>query len=113
MYLEIFGKQYYIDLDGITDKCRIIKSEPINIEEETDEEVDGGDEIIFEEEDTSTQINIFKFEIIKMCIDRILSEIDEVDEDLGSFGANKTSTSFKLAFNTLLKYEIIIENENE
>jgi len=75
--------------------------------------VDGGDEIIFEEEDTSTQINIFKFEIIKMCIDRILSEIDEVDEDLGSFGANKTSTSFKLAFNTLLKYEIIIENENE
>jgi hypothetical protein len=112
MYLEIFGKQYYIDLDGITDKCRIIRSEPVNVDEveETDEDAT---EIVFEEEDTSTQINIFKFEIIKMCIDRILSEIDEVDDDLGSFGANKTSTSFKLAFNTLLKYEIIIENENE
>jgi hypothetical protein len=112
MYLEIFGKQYYIDLDGITDKCRIIRSEPVNVDEveETDEDAT---EIVFEDEDTSTQINIFKFEIIKMCIDRILSEIDEVDDDLGSFGANKTSTSFKLAFNTLLKYEIIIENENE
>jgi actin-like ATPase involved in cell morphogenesis len=51
-------------------------------------------------------------EMIKMAIDRILGEIDEVDEEMGVFAQKNTSVSFRLAFNTLIKYGIIIE-ENE
>jgi hypothetical protein len=94
--VEIFGKYYYIDLDGITDKCRTgnkIKTE--------DEDEDG------------LEINIFKYEIIKMCLERILGEVDEVDEGMGAFAQNSTTTSFKLAFNTLIKYKILIEELNE
>jgi hypothetical protein len=95
--VELFGKHYYIDLDGITDKCR------------TGNRVKNEDE----EEDDTLEINIFKYEIIKMCLDRVLSEYDEVDEELGAFGKNNSTTSFKIAFNTLIKYEILIEELNE
>ena len=52
--VEIFGKEYYIDIDGITDKCRT------------------GRTIKTDDEEDSLEVNIFKYEIIKMCLDRIL-----------------------------------------
>ena len=93
--VEIFGKSYYIDLDGITEKCRTGNSIP---------DEDGGE---------VTEVNIFKYEIIKMCLDRILGEIDEVDEELGKFAQEGTSVSFRIAFNTLIKNKILIEELNE
>lgn len=48
-----------------------------------------------------------------MCLDRVLGEIDEVDEELGAFGKNATTISFKIAFNTLIKNKILIEEINE
>jgi hypothetical protein len=90
--VEIFGKSYYIDLDGITEKCRT------------------GNTIKDEEEET-LEVNIFKYEIIKMCLDRILGEIDEVDEELGKFAQEGTSVSFRIAFNTLIKNQILIEDD--
>lgn len=47
-----------------------------------------------------------------MCLERLLNEFDESDEEMGVFGQKDTTTSFKFAFNTLIKYEILIE-ENE
>lgn len=93
--VELFGKAYYIDLDGITDKCRT------------------GNKIKTEEDEDTLEINIFKYEIIKMCLDRVLSEYEEVDEELGAFGKNTSSSSFKIAFNTLIKYEILIEDDEQ
>ena len=93
--VEIFGKYYYIDLDAVTEVCRTgntIKDE------------DGGE---------SQEINIFKYEVIKMCIERILNEFDESDEDMGLFAQKDTTISFRLAFNTLVKNNILIEEENE
>jgi hypothetical protein len=100
--VELFGKIYYIDIDGITDKCRTgytIKDEELNEEES--------------ELTETTEINIFKYEIIKMCLERVLGEIDEVDDELGAFGKNTSTTSFKIAFNTLIKHKILIEEINE
>ena len=93
--VEIFGKSYYIDLDGITEKCRTGNTIKDNDEEET------------------LEVNIFKYEIIKMCLDRVLGEIDEVDEELGKFAQEGTSVSFRIAFNTLIKNKILIEDEDE
>ena len=93
--VEIFGKLYYIDLDGITEKCRT------------------GNKIKDDDEEETLEINIFKYEIIKMCLERILGEVDDVDEGMGAFAQNATTTSFKIAFNTLIKYKILIEELNE
>lgn len=46
-----------------------------------------------------------------MCIERLLGDIQDVDEELGVFGNNETTISFKIAFNTLIKYEILIEED--
>jgi hypothetical protein len=48
-----------------------------------------------------------------MCLDRVLGEIDEVDEGLGKFAQEGTSVSFRIAFNTLIKNQILIEDEDE
>lgn len=91
--VEIFGKNYYIDIDGITSKCQIQDSE---------KNEDGSDKI---------EINIFKYETIKMCLDRILNEFVEPDSDMGVFGQNEVSVSFKIAFNTLIKYKILMDED--
>jgi hypothetical protein len=58
------------------------------------------------------EINIFKYETIKMCLDRVLNEYDEQGEEkMGLFGQNDLSLSFKIAFNTLIKYQILLEDD--
>ena len=97
--LEIFGNKYYIDIDAITEKCDIQNK---TIVDENGE----GEEM--------PAINIFKYEIVKLCLDRILVEFDNEDDgdDFIHRGSNE-SNSFKFAFNTLINYEIIKEKEDE
>jgi hypothetical protein len=57
------------------------------------------------------EINLFKYEIIKSCVERILSEFTEVDDELGPFAQNNLTLSFKIAFNTLIKYDILISDD--
>jgi hypothetical protein len=92
--VEIFGKSYYIDIDGIVEKCKLNKS--------TEDEENG-----------SETIDILKFDLIKMCIDTILTETVEVDESMGEYGSKVATISFKIAFNTLIKNNILIEDEDE
>jgi hypothetical protein len=47
------------------------------------------------------------FEVVKMLLEIIMTERDEVDDNLGSYSINKLSIPFKIAFNTLLKHQII------
>jgi hypothetical protein len=46
-----------------------------------------------------------------MCLERVLNEFQEIDEEMGPFAQNEVSLSFKIAFNTLIKYEILIEDD--
>jgi hypothetical protein len=91
--VELFGKPYYIDIDGITEKCRT------------------GNTIKDDEDNETLEINIFKYEIIKMCLDRVLNDYEDVDEEMGVFGSNNVNVSLKIAFNTLIKYGILIEDD--
>lgn len=92
---SFLDKEYYIDLDGIVEKCKTDSS--------TKDE-DGQDII---------EINIFKYEMIKMLIDRVINEIDDYEQDeLAILRSDKIgSASFRLAFNTLIKNDIIIEEK--
>lgn len=88
---EIFGETYYIDLSKIENFVELIKT---HIPEPK------------EEEGTDMQVNLIKFDLIKMLLEVLLNEINDVDEKMG-IQSNEISVSFKLAFNTLLNYKII------
>ena len=99
--LEIFGKNYYIDIDQINEKCKI-ETQRNNTDQNENET-----------EQPVLEINVFKFEIIKMCVDRLFSEYEEENDENDKllYKNIQMTTSFNLAFNTLIKYEIIKEDE--
>ena len=79
---KLFNEMYYIDLDQI-ESC-------VNIEGQSGE----------------SQVHIVKYEIIKGMVDTLLTETNEVDENLG-MNSNELSIPFKIAFNTLMFKKII------
>lgn len=85
--LEILGEMYYIDLKKVGDAVDLKSSE--------------------ESDNTDLTINVVSFEVIKMMLEIIMTERDEIDETLGIRSAEKLSIPFKLAFNTLLRHEIL------
>jgi hypothetical protein len=92
--VKIFGKYYYIDLDMVINSCESGKS--------------------YDEHGSEhTEINVFKYDIIKMCIDRVLNEYEEMDEKMSIFSETQVSPSFKISFNTLIKSNILIEYDEE
>ena len=84
MMLKVFNNLYYIDLDEINNRSVLIES------------VSGV---------TEQQISVVTYELIKIMIETILTEKDEVDETLGD--KSDVSIPFKIAFNTLLYNKII------
>ena len=53
------------------------------------------------------EINLPKFEFFKVMLDTTCGIVEEVDENLGVVSMNKLSLPYKLALNTLIKYNII------
>lgn len=85
--LEIFGESYYIDLDEVSNTVNV--NEPVG------------------EDSPEQSINLVSFEVVKMMLEIIMTEREELDNNLGIHSANKLSIPFKIAFNTLLKHNII------
>ena len=57
-------------------------------------------------------INVFKYDAVKQCIDKILTENVVDDNGLGLLNS-ELSLPFKFAFNTLIKYGILVKEEYE
>lgn len=93
----------YIDVDKIFSVCAIEK-ESIE-EEEFDETSIGSDDEFDDGYETTNTINIFKFEIYKMLLGRVLDDFDTEDSPL-SIRPNNTN-SYNLAYNSLLNAGII------
>ena len=93
--IEVLGRTYYLDLNELEKFVELPDEEPKEVNEEG------------EEESTGQRFSIIKFEIVKTMIEVILTEREEFDESLGSYQATKTSIPFRLAFNTLLRHNII------
>jgi len=91
---QFFRKQYYIDFDRIVDKCKIN-----GIVEDNDEDI----------ETIPLEINVFKYEMIKMCLDRVINDFQEGEDDTLLKGFKNEDISFQLAMNSLIKSEILIE----
>lgn len=85
--LKILGDNYYIDLDRI--------EEYVAIEPPTD----------FTGQ-PQNHISVVKYELIRMMIETLIVENEEVDETLGMRN-NELSIPFKLSFNSLLYKKLI------
>jgi hypothetical protein len=48
-----------------------------------------------------------------MCLDRVLNEFQDGDDDneIGIFALSDKNISLKIAFNTLIKYNILVEDD--
>jgi len=95
---QFFRKQYYIDFDKIIDKCKITR---IN-----DDDADNKDE---EKVPSDLEINVFKYEMVKMCLDRVINDFQESEDDTLLKGFKNEDISFQIAMNSLIKSEILIE----
>lgn len=88
--LKVLGENYYLDLDKIDDYVQI-KDRKENLSGETE----------------GTAISIIKYETIKLMLEIVMDEPEEIDEQLGAKGTNNLSIPFRLAFNTLLYKKLI------
>ncbi len=89
--IEFLGQMYYIDMDVLENFVELKDFKPS------------------EEEDKDHQhFSIIKFELLKMMIEVVLTErVEDMDDNLGLYNTKSTSIPFRLAFNTLLRHNII------
>ena len=88
--INVLGETYYVDLDLVEEYIGI----------SNDIESMSGDT-------SEVKINIVKFDLIKMMLETVLSEHDELDETLGMKQSSSTSIPFRIAFNSLLNKKLI------
>jgi len=85
--LEVLGELYYIDLDNVSNTIDMSND---NFSGETEQ-----------------TINLVSFEVIKMMLEIIMTEREEIDNNLGVHNTKDLSIPFRIAFNTLLKHQIL------
>ena len=93
--LKILNEYYYLDLDKM--------EEMVNLPSKNKPE---GEESESESESVEQHISVVKYDILKVMIEVLMTESEEVDEKLGP-KSSELSIPFKLAFNTLLNKKII------
>lgn len=114
--LGIGGIDYAVDLEAL-DALITNKVENGNKVRETEKKIilDKDDKVITTEKFTKVrdkvrEIDMARYEIIRVLFEVILSTQDEIDDELGVDRALEgLSLPFKLSFNTLLQYGIIKE----
>jgi hypothetical protein len=82
--LKVLGKEYFLDLDKIESY--------INIPNPS-----GGNE---------NHISVVKYDMVKMMVEILLTESEQVDEQLGE-KSSELSIPFKIAFNSLMNKHIL------
>jgi PAB1-binding protein PBP1 len=101
--LQFLEENYYVDFIALEKEVNIPKNEDgkeMNTEKETEKT---------SEDKFAQHISVVKFETIKMMLEVVLTEREEIDDNLGIRAGTSKSLSipFKIAFNTLLRHGII------
>jgi|LakMenE18May11ns_1017448.scaffolds.fasta_scaffold9924157_3 hypothetical protein len=98
--LDFLGEKYYLDIDELEYQVSMVKSKiPLPKKSKKDEEV--------KTDDPNQQISVTRYDTFKFLIEVVLTEREEMDENLGIHSAKNLSLPFKFAFNTLLMNKII------
>lgn len=115
--LNLFGNLYYIDFEALDKVLTIEGTELKNNILETKKVVrtsgNGGDitKVIKQESYKPKEVNLARFEVIRNFIEDLALASDsnqtDYDDTLGSRNLRKMPTRFKLAYNTLMFYNIL------
>jgi hypothetical protein len=89
--ISVFNENYFVDLDEVEKYLDMSDSPSI-------EPLTGN---------TEMRINIVKFELVKLLLEVVLSENEDIDEKLGLKSSSQVSIPFRLAFNSLLNKKLI------
>jgi hypothetical protein len=89
--IKVLNENYFVDLDEVEKYLDMSDSPSL-------EPLTGN---------TEMRINIVKFELVKMLLEVVLSENEDIDEKLGLKSSSQTSIPFRLAFNSLLNKKLI------
>ena len=89
--IKFLGENWYIDINEI--------EKTVSLDSSYLEVLDSGS--------TEPQISVTRYEIIKSLIEVLLTEREELDDNLGIHGSKNLTIPFKIAFNTLLKNNIL------
>lgn len=92
--LKIMGEHYYLDLNEI-DNFIQVKDDNKQKSENLTENL------------TENHISVVKYETIKLMLEVIMDEHEEIDETLGAKAVSGLSIPFRLAFNTLVSKKMI------
>jgi len=101
--LQFLEENYYVDFIALEKEVNIPKNKDgkeMSAEKETEKT---------SEDKFAQHISVVKFETIKMMLEVVLTEREEIDDNLGIRAGTSKSLSipFKIAFNTLLRHGII------
>jgi len=91
--LKFLGENYYLDIDELERQVSYEKSAIPFVTGDT--------------ESGEQQISVTRFETFKSLIEVLLTERDEIDENLGMHAGKDLTIPFKIAFNTLLINRIL------
>jgi len=114
--LDIGGKIFKFDLDALEKLIRVDNSDVFEeFQEKITKDAEGNilsQEFVKTKSPRSREIDATKYESIRGFMEVVLVHNEEVDSTLG-FGRALDSAPlpFKLAFNTLIEYGIIVEIE--
>jgi len=107
--LDIGGKEFYFDLDALSEAVMIEnKNSEAVIIENKDSVIDKKCEESVKR-DNAHQIDVTKYEMYRELIGTILTSNEIVDDKMGIIGLNSLSIPFKLSFNTLIIKKILKE----
>lgn len=114
--LDFGGSVYFLDVNKFTELIKmdhpngdvIIESVTKEIKDEKGKTITS--EVVTTKRERDMYIQQTMYELFREMIDIVLSETDEMDEELGSERAlNKSDISYKISFNTLIHYGILVE----
>ena len=94
-YLEFGGKEFYIDFTKLREIV-VLEDATKNGEEDLSGNI---------------HIDVTKYETIREMLGVIMDNNTEVDDKMGIIGLNSLPISFKIAYNTLIHYDILNEVE--
>lgn len=89
--LNFLGEKYYLDIDELESQVSLNKSKIMILSGQSENE----------------HLSITRYETFKSLIDVVLTEREELDENLGIHAASSLTIPFKISFNTLLLHKII------
>jgi len=85
--ISLLGENYYIDLDKLDQLTGSLRQDENGVDEKI--------------------TDVVKYDFLKLLVEILLTEREEIDENLGIHSSKNLSIPFKIAFNTLIYNKVL------